>query len=50
MIAISVYHNIVQGAITEDPIDIVCSVLTTFSLFLVLPLPQQNGDSAVSAS
>ena len=50
MIAISVYHNIVQGAINEGPIYIVCSVLTTFSLFLVLPPLQQNGDSAASAS
>ena len=49
MIVISVCHMIVQGAITKDIIDIVCSVLITFSLFLVLP-PLQNGDSAASAS
>ena len=35
MIVISVCHNIVQGAITEDPIDIVCSVFNTFSLFFL---------------
>ena len=35
MIVISVCHNIVQGAITEDIIGIVCTVFDTFPLFFL---------------